>query len=212
MEPAKPCGDTEGPHEAHEAKLLCDAAASHLRCGRPPQTVPQPTIFQRRPTCKECCLFPTPIVWALVFGGTNYDACPAIPHAAFFTLACSSVALLNEMVRFVFRLPLAPWDASRSRLLVWLCTALQASTAGLACWGAVLTFPQAGTRLAQGGGQGCNSPAFVTAFSCAALTLLTNAIVVCVLAHRWRTKRCRHATATTGDIGPSGPAPRQAPP
>ena len=179
MEPAK-------PHE-HADALLGEATPVRRR----------QSIFRRRPTCKELCLFPTPIVWALIFGGTNYSECPAIPYATSTIMACSSAALLNETLRFAFRLPLAPWEEPRS-ILVWLSAVLQAATVGLACWGAVLTFPQT-ARLAHGGGEGCNVPAFATAFLCAALTLLSNAIIGLVLLHRWRHRRRRAARTMVPD-------------
>eukprot|EP01043_Picozoa_sp_COSAG02_P071077 COSAG02_NODE_12844_length_1483_cov_24.817919_2_plen_91_part_01 len=80
-------------------------------------------------------------------------------------MACSSAALLNETLRFAFRLPLAPWEE----------------------------------RLAYGGGEGCNVLAFATAFLCAALTLLSSAIIGLVLLRRWRHRRWRPACTMVPD-------------
>ena len=180
--------DTNAPpgsyHRLASPADVDEEAALPTKASAPtPIKAPAPqTIFKRRPSCNEMILFPTPIIYALVFGGLNYGQCPAIPHLTVFVMVCSTVALLNEILRFIFRLALAPWDEPRSCLMC-VSSILQAGTVVLACWGAWQTFPEA-ARLHEGGGAGCNMTAFLTGFLVAALTLLANLVIFVVLACR----------------------------
>ena len=128
------------------------------------------SVFVRAPTLREWLLFPTAPLWAIVIALLNFDACSAIPHLTLFSIISSAIVEVDDVVRWIYRVPFFPH--LRRRCLPTLCSAaLEAVNVCLVSWGGYLTYADV-SRLAHNGGENCAMPAYLTGFLCSLIPAL----------------------------------------